>query len=468
MYPRGRKPSPLKTTLAKHGFGHRREARKYHTLEKPKITPTGETKAVLELLENTTTNIFLTGRAGTGKSTLLKYFRATTKKNVVALAPTGVAAVNVEGQTIHSFFKFGPTITESTVRRRYGEEGRIFQEIDAIVIDEISMVRADLFDCVEKFMRLNGRDPSLPFGGVQIIAVGDLYQLPPVVTNDERSIFEIAYRSPYFFDAKCYERSGFVNVELTHVYRQSDEEFVQILDAVRTGTVTDEHIARLNRQVLDAEASQEEHEVGEFSIALVPKNFMAGTINSFYLSQLPGRERVFEGSLTGSFREKGIPNAQHLVLKEGAQVMLLNNDPKGRWINGDLAKVLKLGEDSVRVLFEDGSFDDVGRYKWDSVQFVFDETDGKIKAEVTGSYIQFPMKLAWAVTIHKGQGKTYDKVAIDFGLGTFAAGQAYVALSRCKTLEGITLRNRIEKAYIWPEPRVQEFMSTAVKMEEQR
>lgn len=440
--------------LARHGIGQRRQSQKYLELEKPDIEIVGETKEVLDRLENSKDNIFLTGKAGTGKSTLLRYFRATTDKNVVVVAPTGVAAINVQGQTIHSFFKFGIAITEDKVKKIYGQKGEIYKKIDTLVIDEISMVRADIFDCIDKFLRLNGPNPNLPFGGIQIVVIGDLYQLPPVVKSEEKYIFEQHYKSPFFFDAKSYERANFKFIELQNVRRQKDEEFIKILDQIRIGAVADENLEIINKQL-----SSDGFRPGNFNVALVPINAMAEQINTAALSEIDSKESVYTGHIIGEFKENELPTSLELVLKEGAQIMLLNNDPNNKWVNGDLAKILKLNSASVRVIFEDNTFEDVAAYKWDKVRFVFDENRKKIVSEITGSFTQLPIKLAWAITIHKSQGKSYNKVVIDFGSGTFAAGQAYVALSRCRSLEGLSLSTKVEKDHIFVDERVKEFIN---------
>ncbi len=443
-------------------IGKRRESRRFLAIEKPRVVFSAESKKVLNLLENTSTNVFITGRAGTGKSTLLKYFRATTKKNIAILAPTGVAAVNIQGQTIHSFFKFGPDVTEDKVRAVY-KNPEVYKKLDTIIIDEISMVRADLFDCIEKSLRVNGPSPQVPFGGVQIIVIGDLYQLPPVVTNEEKQIFETYYHSPYFFDSNSYQKVKFKVLELTHVYRQSDKDFIEVLDAIRVCSVTDDHLNKINQQF-----SRNKHNENDFKITLVPTNAMANAINAVKLSQLPGETKKYVGTITGGFNEKNLPTAQELFLKVGSQIMLLNNDPLSRWINGDLAKVLKLNDGNIRVLFEDGTYDDIGFYKWDMIRFIYDEDDKKIKSEVVGSFTQLPVRLAWAVTIHKGQGKTFEKVFIDFGSGTFAPGQAYVALSRCKSLSGLSLKSPLEHRHIFIEPRIGEFLNEAITPKKRR
>lgn len=443
-------------TLVKKGIGKRRENQRYLVFEKPNITLSEESQRALHLFEDTKNNIFLSGRAGTGKSTLLRYFRATTKKNIVVLAYTGVAAVNIQGQTIHSFFKFRPDITEDRVRKLNDKRADIYRKLDAIVVDEVSMVRADFFDCIEKFLRLNGPLLNKPFGGVQIILIGDLYQLPPIVKESEKQIFEKHYRSQFFFDAKSYSNSQFTKVELTHVYRQEiDPHFIEILDAIRVCAATDVHIAKINQRFFsDSDLKTPK----DFQISLVTTNIMANDINVAKLAQLPGNSKIYHSIINGEIKEKQFPTDQELTLKEGAQIMLLNNDSKGRWINGDIAKIVRLDESSVRVLFEDNTFDDIGYYTWETIQFTYNEQEKKIESEIVGSFTQLPMRLAWAVTIHKGQGKTFERATIDFGNGTFASGQAYVALSRCKSLEGLLLKSPLEHHHIFVDSRVNEFM----------
>jgi len=442
---------PIEVSLA---LAQSRSRRRQVNLEKPDIEISDETRSVLEMLEDTSQNVFLTGRAGTGKSTLLNHFRTVTKKNIAVVAPTGVAAVNVHGETIHHFFKFGIGITPDQVRRAGKERAKVLGSLDMLVIDEISMVRADLFDCVDRALRLNGPQPHLPFGGVQMLLIGDLYQLPPVVMAQERGFFDGSYyRSPYFFDAKSYAGGGFETVELTHVYRQSDKAFVDMLDAIRVAKATEAHLAGINSRLGGAPPAD------AFQVSLVPRNQMADTINGKHVEKLAGAGRTYEGSVSGDFREKDFPTAHRLHLKEGAQVMLLSNDQKKRWVNGDLAQVISLLPYKVRVRFEDGRETDVERYTWEKVNFVFDEDAGSVVAAAAGSFAQFPLRLAWAVTIHKGQGKTYDRVAIDFGSGMFAPGQAYVALSRCRSLEGLSLTSPLKKNHIFTDPRIDEFMA---------
>lgn len=447
--------SKTQIELAKHGVGARRSAQKYAEIEKPTEEPSAEGHEFLKLVENSKQNVFLTGKAGTGKSTLLRYFRATTNKKIAVLAPTGVAALNVQGQTIHSFFKFGPNITLDGVQKKYGEAGKLYRELDVLVIDEISMVRADLFDCVEKFLRLNGPFPVEPFGGVQVILIGDLFQLPPVVKREDRAIFKNHYKSPFFFSAHSYGAGLFKTVELSQVFRQADGAFVEALNAFRRADFNEGHIDTINSRVVD----DYENAANEFAISLVTTNALAESINSRQMEKLDSQRVIYTGQITDRFKEGDLPTAKELVLKEGAQVMLLNNDPGRKWVNGDIVKILKLSPSSIRVLFDDGTFEDVEQHKWDAVEFVFDEETRRIRSKVVGSFTQFPLKLAWAVTIHKGQGKTFDRVHIDFGTGAFAPGQAYVALSRCRTLEGMVLSTPLESRHVWADEDVLRFMS---------
>lgn len=450
-----KKPLNAFEIMAKNGVGRRRGNRKYASIEKPKMKLSAENKKLLKSISQRN-NIFLTGRAGTGKTTFLKYFRATTDKNVVVLAPTGVAAVNIQGQTIHSFFKFHPGIVEGDIKKVY-KNREIYEKIDILIIDEISMVRADLFDCVEKFLRINGPYPGELFGGVQIIVTGDPYQLPPIVQKEEEMIFKLIYKSPYFFDSNAFKKGYFSTIELRQVYRQSDIDFIELLDLLRTYKMDDVHLMKINERVLDDYNNEE-----DLGVILVTTNYAADKINYDKLCCIDSDEKKIKGCVDGDFKINELPTSPELFLKEGAQVMLLNNDSKGRWINGDIAKVIKLSEDCVRVMFDDGSFDDIENYKWEKVRYFLDE-NGKMQSEVVGSFTQLPVKLAWAVTIHKGQGKTYERVFIDFGNGAFAPGQAYVALSRCRSLDGLHLRQPLSYDHILIDERVEEFMLNSIR-----
>lgn len=422
-----------------------------------RLTFTPESQRVLKELERSSVNMFITGRAGTGKSTLLQHFRATTKKQVVVLAPTGVAAVNVGGQTIHSFFRFPPGITLNEVRSRSGNRD-LYEQLDTLIIDEISMARADLLDCIEKFLRLNGPVQRAPFGGVQVVLFGDLYQLPPVVPKDEAHLFKTLYASPYFFDAWSYAEAGVKTVELTEVYCQHDAEFITVLDAVRTGTLSDEGRAAFNAACTGPRESS-----AEPPIQLMTTNAMADQVNHAYQERLSGQAQVYTGSIRGSFGERQLPTHEKLRLRLGARVMLLNNEEDGRWMNGDLGKIVALADprqadDALTVELDGGTRVRVPRHTWEVIRFVYNHGRGRIESEVIGSFTQYPLRLAWAVTIHKAQGKTFDQVVVDFGRGTFAPGQAYVALSRCTTMAGLVLRRPLQSRHVWADERISAFL----------
>jgi ATP-dependent exoDNAse (exonuclease V) alpha subunit len=420
-----------------------------------------EFRKALEIAEKTNQNVFITGRAGTGKSTLLTYFRNNTKKEVVVLAPTGVAALNVKGQTIHSFFKFKPDVTLQGVKKIYkkGDKKNLYEKIDVIVIDEISMVRSDLLDCMEKSLRLN-RGNNLPFGGVQMIFIGDLYQLPPVVTGAEKEIFRTHYKSQYFFDANVFQGLQMDFVELEKVYRQKDDSFIALLNAVRNNSATDEHLSKINKRFDPNYAPDPK----SFAIYLTTTNDLADTINNAQLGRLKGKEYRFEGSMSGKFEMRSLPTELELLVKKGSQVMMLNNDSQGRWVNGTIGKIVDIEEDEegnefILVEMNDGSIEVVSPFTWELFNFSFDVKRNSLTSETIGTFTQYPMRLAWAVTIHKSQGKTFDNIIIDLGRGTFVHGQLYVALSRCTSLEGITLRQEIGKKHIFMDWRVVKFVT---------
>ena len=398
-------------------------------------------------------NIFITGKAGTGKSTLLKVIKETLTQNYVVLAPTGVAAVNIGGQTIHSFFGFRPDITvEKVLKRKHPRNPDVYENLEVLIIDEISMVRADLLDCVNTFLTMHGPEKGRPFGGVQLVFIGDLYQLPPIVTYKEKDIFNELYFSPYFFDSKAFSEVEFKIIELTKIYRQTEEEFVSILNSVRNKTVTDELLDSLNKRVdftFDPDPK-------EGYIELVTINAKADIINDRRLKTLGGKIYSFEGIISGEFDERSYPAPHVLDLKIGAQVMLTSNDSKGRWFNGTVGIIEKI-DDEVSVRLENGNLIEVTSNTWEMYKFSFDRLSQKIVSEVAGAFTQYPLMLSWAVTIHKSQGKTFNKVIVDMGAGAFAHGQTYVALSRCTTLSGLVLRVPIEKRHILLDNRVVNF-----------
>lgn len=396
----------------------------------------------LELLESGSRSLFVTGHAGTGKSTLLDHFRNTTKKKIVVLAPTGVAALNVKGQTIHSFFGFRPGTTPQDIKKTYRNRGKkgFYKMIDAIVIDEISMVRADLLDCVDEFLRLHGPEPKQAFGGVRMIFIGDLYQLPPVVTRYERELFDGFYKSPYFFSSNVMKNLDLELFELSKIYRQDDKDFIEVLDGIRENNINKEQLSLLNKSYKEDFIFDSE----DLSIYLTTTNKKADQVNQNFLNKLSGKRYLFKGSSTGKFDKKIAPTSETLELKVNAQVMLVNNDRAGRWVNGSIGKVSEIielgsGKDIIVVELDDGSIVEVMLYTWEVFKFVYNPATDQLQSESAGSYTQYPLILSWAITIHKSQGKTFNKAVIDFGWGTFVHGQAYVALSRCSSLEGMVL-----------------------------
>ncbi|HUH65737.1 MAG TPA: AAA family ATPase [Syntrophales bacterium] len=413
----------------------------------------------LDLMEETHRNVFITGRAGTGKSTLLNFFCDNTDKKAVILAPTGVAAVNVGGQTIHSFFGFKPDVTPSSIRKKIRDEKKnLYKKLETIVIDEISMVRADLLDCVDKFLRLNGPDGGVPFGGVQMIFIGDLYQLPPVVTGQEREIFRGHYKTPYFFGAKVFEALDMEFVELEKIYRQRDDEFIRLLNAIRNRTMTDDDLAMLNQRVQNGFTAPAD----DFFIYLTSTNEQANRINDEQLTGLKGKTYSFHGFIDGDFGKEYLPTALVLKLKKGAQIMLLNNDSLGQWVNGTVGRMMgvKKDEEGGKVIvarLDNGKKVEIAPYTWEIFRFFL--KNGELASEVVGAFTQYPVRLAFAVTIHKSQGKTFERAVIDVGRGTFAHGQMYVALSRCTTLDGIALVKPIRKTDILMDWQVVKFLT---------
>lgn len=426
-------------------------------------------------LENGTGNIFITGKAGTGKSTLLQYFRDHTVKNVVVLAPTGVAAVNIKGQTIHSFFRFKPNITPEgvdAIKIRRTQKA-LYQKVDTIIIDEVSMVRADLMDCIDAFLRLHGKKRMVPFGGVQLVFIGDLYQLPPVVPRNEQGIFRDVYNSPYFFDSNIFQELNgngndqhpqrFQIIELKKIYRQKEEDFIKLLGTIRNKTATEANLKALNKRHIPDFIPDD----NDFYIYLTTTNAVADRVNHQRLKELQREPYCYEGSVTGKFESRNLPTHQSLELKVGAQVMLLNNDPGGRWINGSIGKIIEIVKEGkiVTVELSDEQIVEVVPYQWEMFRFFFNEDTEALESESVGSFTQYPLRLAWAVTIHKSQGKTFSKVIVDIGNGAFAHGQTYVALSRCTNFEGLILKRPILQRHIILDDDVVRFMESQIPSE---
>jgi len=412
-------------------------------------------KKVLDLMENSSRNVFITGKAGTGKSTLLDYFWQITKKSIAVLAPTGVAAVNIGGQTIHSFFRFKPEVTVIEARKiaKKTKNNQLFREIETIIIDEISMVRADLFDCIDIFLKTVLKNKQ-PFAGKQMIFIGDLYQLPPVLTGEDRKFFKREYQSQYFFDAKVMKNFEMEFVELEKIYRQTDERFIELLNSIRNNSVSEEQLKILNQRF-----KENCNDLEKDYIYLTTTNQLAESINEQNLNKIPSKIYKFEGRIEGEFDLKFLPTELELKLKKSAQIMLLNNDRDGRWINGTIGQIIKIKQDDIKVKLSTGQNVGVKPYTWDIYKLYYDNVKKSIAKKIIGSFIQYPIKLAWAITIHKSQGKTFDEVIIDIGRGTFSHGQMYVALSRCRSLDGIILKKKIKKSNVWLDWRIVKFLT---------
>ncbi len=384
-------------------------------------------------------NLFLTGRAGTGKTTLLRRFMAEAGETAIVLAPTGVAAMNAGGQTLHSFFKFPPRLIEPQDAKRL-RTARLMKAAETLIIDEISMVRADMMDAIDRALKLN-RGSKRPFGGMRMILSGDLHQLPPVVRGDETEILAERYGGPYFFNAPAFQEGEFALLALKHVFRQAEPRFLALLGAMRQGRLTPPDEALL----ADLVSGRDAITASETHVVLTPNNANAYRINQARLDELGGRQKVFEARVHGTFDEKSYPTEADLELKIGARVMLIKNDPEGRWVNGSLATVEGFNGASVIVALN-GHVYEIEPAAWEKYRYNLDPETKKVSREVVGTFKQVPLRLAYAVTIHKAQGLTLDKVYIDLDRGMFAHGQAYVAFSRARDLQGLeisrTLRPR--------------------------
>ena len=429
-----------------------------------------ELQNALQIIQYTHRSLFLTGKAGTGKSTFLRYISQTTKKKHVILAPTGIAAINVGGSTLHSFFKlpFYPLLPNDNrycVRNlrktlKYkSEKIKLIKEVELIIIDEISMVRADIIDFIDKVLRVYAQNMRVPFGGKQLLLVGDMYQLEPVLKEDERALLQPFYPSKFFFDAHVFREMQLVCIELQKVYRQSDPLFISLLDHIRTSNATQADLSILNQRV----GSNNDEAADALAITLSTHRDTVDYINQQHLQELPGQPTVFYGIIEGEFPENNLPTPMKLEIKTGAQVLFVKNDREKRWVNGTLGTVIGIGDESDGLIYvrtEQGEDVDVEQEIWSNVRYTYNEKEQKIEEEEIGNFRQFPIRLAWAITIHKSQGLTFNQVNIDLSGGVFAGGQTYVALSRCRSLEGINLQAPIKKENIFISPTITSFAKT--------
>lgn len=421
------------------------------------IELTDEFEKAFDLIENTNESFFITGKAGTGKSTLLRYFRSQTNKQVAVVAFTGLAAINVNGQTIHSFFGFPIGFIHPNQVKRSDLLEPIIRALDILVIDEVSMLRADLMDAIDKSLRIH-RNSDVSFGGVQMVFIGDMYQLPPIVEKDLGDVYSRYYKTPYFFSADVFSQRKFPLINLEKIHRQNDPVFIDILNSIRERRNLPSALAKLNSSV--QKHTFDEVQNGD-TIFLTTTNEKVREINSFFLNRLDTEEYQFRAAITGDFDPKSFPTEERLYLKEGSKVMFVKNDPEKFYVNGDVGIITKLLPFSIEVKCKGARFI-LKKLEWDKIKYKYVPSEiegekGSVKKTTIGTFEQYPIRLAWAITVHKSQGQTYNNVIIDMHTGSFTSGQTYVALSRCRTLNGIKLQRPIRESDIILDHRITEF-----------
>ena len=447
----------------------RRPSRGKHSAPEPKepIEPTDEFALVLSLIRASAPFVLVMGQAGTGKTTLIRWLREELENNVVVVAPTGLAALTAGGQTIHSFFGFPPRYIErEDIRPR--RDPAIYEKMEYLLIDEISMVSCRLLDAIDQFLRINRKQEKKPFGGVQVVALGDLYQLPPVITRDDRARLREKYRHFHFFGAHCLTSVVPATVELTRPFRQKDPHFLDLLRSVRENRDLESALHELNTQCFEPQFDDADW------LVVVPKRDQAERLNQGRLDALPGESREYVGELAGRFlgrtaqanapthsdQDKNLPSPYRLRLKPGARVIFTKNDPRRRWVNGTMGTVQSCADDEVTVIADEAGEQalTVSKAKWSKEVFKVDRETEKIGLEEIGSYQQLPLAPAWAITIHKVQGQTLSRLIVDLQGGAFAAGQTYVAISRCRSMEGLRLRRQVQVSDVQTDPDVREFV----------
>ena len=430
------------------------------------------------LINHSNKNIFLTGKAGTGKTTFLKYIQENTHKKTVVVAPTGIAAINAGGVTIHSFFQlpFGSFVpdknqnhtrftTPATLFKNLhiaGVKRKIMLDLELLIIDEVSMCRADILDEIDLVLRFIRRKSTVPFGGVQVLFIGDLLQLPPIVKDEEWTVLKNYYKSAYFFDAQVLQKEKPVFIELEKVYRQEDETFIHLLNNLRHNTVSENDIKLLNQHYKPQHVSTDSDNI----ITITTHNYKADKINKEHLDSLSGHAFVFNAEVHGEFSEMAYPIEKELELKKGAQIMFIKNDAQGkRFFNGKIAKVFSVDKKEIKIQFDDSTeLLTLEKQIWENTKYTINETTNEIVEKVVGTFTHYPIKLAWAITVHKSQGLTFDKAIIDIG-SAFAAGQAYVALSRLRSLNGLILTSRLNENAIDYDKNIAEFSSIKASAE---